>query len=73
MDRLFLAGFIVALAAAVWWLALRNDDLRDARDHIQAEKETVERIENAPDIDLGDDADRTRELCRLAGLSDCPL
>lgn len=73
MDRLYLAAAIVALAGVVWWLTGRNDDLGDQLNQVEAEKQTIERIENAPVIDLGNDAARARELCRLAGLANCPM
>ncbi len=73
MDRIYFAGALIVMAGALWWLIGQNHDLRDERDHIQTEKETIERIEDAPDIDLSDDGARVGELCRLAGFSDCPM
>ncbi len=65
MDRLFLAGFIVALAAATWWLALRNDDLRDQVESAETRIKTIKRSQEiSDDIHSLDDGVLGAELHR---------
>lgn len=62
-----------AVLALVFWAGASWQKTKQAEREAEAFRETIERIQNAPDIDLSDRRERIVELCRLAGITDCPL